>query len=92
MPGPGSDICPGHISAFTMHNENSTSFLSGGGARTAMHSWMTCGDRVSATSDPPSRKIIPKKGSRRTLIFTGRNSLTKVHVGYLSRDNLIQEK
>ena len=45
MPGHGSGICPGPMSVSMMHTADSTWFPSGGGARTAMHSWMICGER-----------------------------------------------
>lgn len=45
MPGHVSGICQGPMSVSMIPTANSTWFPSGGGARTAMHSWMICGER-----------------------------------------------
>jgi|GEM_PF-5617577 hypothetical protein len=51
--GHGNGTCPGLISGSMMHNADSTSSPSGGGALTATHSWMICGKhRESATTCP----------------------------------------
>jgi len=52
MPGHGSGICLGPISGSTMHNAGSTTSRSGGGVRTATHSWMICGEHMEPVTCP----------------------------------------
>jgi diadenosine tetraphosphate (Ap4A) HIT family hydrolase len=64
MPGLGSGICLGPISGSTMHNAGSTTSPSGGGVRTATHSWMICGEHMEPVTcpfcSPPADVIVAK--------------------------------
>ena len=63
-PGHGSSICPGPISASTIHNAGSTTSPSGGGARPATRSGMMCGEPMEPIRcpfcSPPSGEVVVK--------------------------------